>query len=107
MLKKELTREPGVAAAAFSIACSTPGNLGHVAGLGLEHEDEREELAVAELLDGALVRLVALGAGDREVLEPAVGELAGGVAAEDRQHDPGADHDQPVVRNEMREPGHG
>ena len=99
MLKYELTREPGLAAAVFAIASSTPGDLGHVAVVGAEHEDEGIELPAAELLAGALVGLVALGARDRELLQPAVGDLPGREHTEAGQQHP-ADDDGNAVAND-------
>src|SRR2546429_507347 len=64
---------------------------GCVAG-GVEDDDVRWAHADAECLQRPLARLVRGLARDREALIPARGELAGGDAAEHRQHDPDADH---------------
>ncbi len=71
-------------------------HLRHVP-VGLEDDHARVELAVAELREGALVGFVAGCARNREVLEPAVGDLAGGEASEGGQQDPDADHESAVV----------
>src|SRR4029453_6877176 len=54
--------------------------------------DAPRAVTPAEPVEGPLVRFVRGVTRDRERLEPAVGELAGGVAAEDRQEEPGGDH---------------
>src|SRR5437899_96519 len=49
-------------------------------------------LTGAELLEHPLICLVRGVAGDRERLEPALRDLAGGVSAEDGEDEPRADH---------------
>ena len=71
-------------------------HLRHVP-VGAEDDHAREELAVAELGQSALVGFVAGGARNREVLEPAVGDLAGREGAEGGQQDPHPDHEPAVV----------
>jgi len=95
VLKKELRRAPGVAAAAASIACLTPGVL-RVALRGHD-DDERSVFAASEGLQRALVGLVGRVAGDRERLEPALRNLGGRERAEDRESEPRADHEQAVA----------
>ena len=71
-----------------------------------EHDDERRLLSRAECLQHALVRLVGGVAGDRKRLEPAARELRGGEPADDRERDPGPDHEQAVADDEPGDASH-
>ena len=73
-----------------TVVTSSPGRR--------EDRHERRLLARAERLQRALVRLVGGVAGDRERLEPAVAEPAGGRPAEHREHEPDPD-DRPAAAN--------
>jgi hypothetical protein len=74
----------------------------HVA-VAVEDDDVRRPHTDAERLQRALARLVGRLPGDREALIPARRELARGDAAEQRQHDPDADHGPAMTGREVRE----
>src|SRR2546429_7205440 len=65
-----------------------------------EDGDERRLLTGAEGLQRALVRLVRRVPGDREALEPALRHLRRREGAEEREHDPRADH-EPAVPDDL------
>src|SRR5581483_4135561 len=76
----------------------------HVAGSAVDDEIRRAQ-AAAEGVERALVRLVRLLAGDREALVPALRDLAGGEAAEEREDDPRADDVPPAAGDDVCEAG--
>ena len=76
--------------------------LGPVA-LDREQPHVRRLGAVAERPERALIRLIGRIARDRELLQPAGGDLLGRERAEDRQHDPGADDGLAMVDDEAGE----
>ena len=71
---------------------------------GAEHDHVRRLGAGAEGLQRALVRLVGRVARDREFLQPAGGDRAGGVRAEHRQAEPGCDEPPPSSHDDVGEP---
>ena len=73
--------------------------------LRVEDDDVRRPDADAECLERALARLVGGLARDREALVPALRDLAGGEAAEEREHEPGADDGPAVTSDEVGEAG--
>src|SRR5207248_9554004 len=76
--------------------------LRDVAG-AVEDCDHRRLLAVPEGMERALVRLVGRVAGDRELRQPALRHLPGGEPAEQREYDPGGDHDPPAAHDQVGE----
>ena len=76
--------------------------LRHVAR-AVEDRDQRRLLAGAEDLQRLLVRLVRRIAGNRELRQPALRHLPGREAAEEREHDPEADHAAAAANDQVRE----
>jgi len=68
-----------------------------------EDDDVGRPHATAEGFQRSLVRLVGGLARDREALVPALRDLAGGEAAEEREDDPGDDDGAPMTGDGVRE----
>ncbi len=81
---QELTRDPLFTAATGRDRLLDPGLLADVAVRDGEDRDAAGTAARAERLERALVGLVGAVARNRELLEPAVGELAGRHRSGDR-----------------------
>src|SRR5207237_3530164 len=71
----------------------------------VEHEHVRRAHADAEGVQRPLVGLVGRAARDREALEPAFRDLAGGEAAEEGEYEPGADDGVTVTSDDVSETG--
>jgi hypothetical protein len=71
----------------------------------MEDDDVRRAPPDAERMQGPLARLVRRLSWNRKALVPTLRDLAGREAAEEGQHEPGADDCPAVTSDEMSETG--
>ena len=102
--RREVGADPrlGICRLRFVDRVRDPALLRDVAR-AVEDGDHRRLCAAAEDVQRPLICLVGRSAGDRELRQPALRDLAGREGAEDRQHDPHADHEPAAADDQMGE----